>query len=210
MFARSLSRSLCPTLLSAVLALGLVGVALANDFTIQGTGGFSTSTGDVDNNLIGKGAVFSGRALVALSDQFLLGGGAHLAFYGGRSVPGFESVDFTDAGFRFNLDGGGLFYLLPKSAQLRPYIGGFLGWGILGWSYSPLATQATLVDSDAIGFLYFAPEVGLNLALSESVDLTFGARGLLSAYGDKTSENFVWDLDGGHFIEVFAGVGFSL
>lgn len=111
-----------------------------------------------------------------------------------------------------------MFYLVPRvdANKARPYIAGYGGFGGLAWSLKQKTDfidengNLKTLDSDGNGFLFIAAEAGIDILLSESVSIVGGARLVIAAYGDKTNEDVKFDIDGGHFIEFFLGLAFTL
>ena len=203
-----------PFLSRIAIVLGIVALAVSfvpasadAQVQIRGTVGFLTPTGDVKDMLLDGGVDFSGKVLFGLTDQVYLGGGGHLSLFGGQSDGG---VDITEGGGRFTMEGMVLVYLLPPDSSVRPYITGSMGFGALGWSYEDGAATVFGTEDDGIGFFYVAPGFGLEFPLSEDIALFGAGRFTLTGYGDETSEDFEWDLDGGHFVEVYGGLNFTL
>jgi hypothetical protein len=186
---------------------GLVGLlptsVVAGGFGIEGTSGFTSSTGDVNDQLTGPGFGFGGRLLVPISGRFSIFGGGHLSFFGGQDYQG-QSI--TDGALSFDLETGGEVFLLGETSDVRPFLAVAGGWGRLGWSYSDYATSVLLTDSDSIGFLFAAPEAGIDFGLGENLFLRVGGRYLFTRYSDETREHFVWDFNDGNFLELFGGI----
>ncbi len=119
----------------------------------------------------------------------------------------------------FAFEGGGAIYLIPRTAdnKVRPYVAGYVGWGALAWAWTdPVDITDTIgntktIDSDSNGFIYFAPEAGIELLLNESVSIVGGVRYLVTKYGDETNEGLDFsDADGGDFVDVYLGLSFTL
>ena len=195
-----------------VLALAILvvsaGTVRANDLILVGTGGVSIPTGEVGEDLIGPGVVFGGMLYVGLTNQVYVSGGGHLSVFGEGEIGG---TAVTDVGVSFTFDGGFLFYLVDRlQSQFQPYVAATAGFGVLAWDYTPAGQLAFGVSSDSNNFFYFAPEAGIALGLNELIDFRAGFRFLVTIYGDNTNEGFGWDLGGGHYAEIYAGMGFSL
>jgi hypothetical protein len=211
------TRILGPVALVLVVLAGVYTPAEANDFKISGTAGATIPMGDVKDLIVGPGVVFGGLVHVGLTSQFYLGGGGHIAIMGGQSDAGTAE---TDAGLYLSFEGGGLFYLLKPEAQVRPYIAGYVGWGILSWHWDDSVTleddlgNIKSIDSDSNGFIYFAPEAGIDIKIADDFSFLLGGRFMLTGWTDKTNEGLLWkwnDKDiGGNFVEIFAGMSFTL
>jgi len=197
--------------LLAVLASSYA-AAEGGDFLITATAGLTVPTGDIGSDLVGPGFVLGGLAHVGLTDRLYLGGGGHFAILGGQDSLG------TDGGVNFTFEGGAVFYFVPRveTNKIRPYIAGYAGWGLLGWSFQNGMTlvdgngNTKTIDSDSNGFLFVAPEVGIDILVSEYASIVAGARLLLATYGDTTHEDLKFDLDGGSYVDVFVGLAFTL
>ena len=197
------------------LALGvLFGVcagpldAVANTFVIQGASGLTISPGDVGDNLTGGGVLIGGRLGFAVNDMIMVFGGGGFSFLGGADVNG---VEVTDAAFLFTVEAGAVVYLIDRAtSDVRPYVGGALGLGGLGWSYSDLAAAFFGTDTDGIGLVFAAPEVGVEIGLGGDLSLGIGTRFLLTGYGDTTSEDFAWDFSDGHFWQLYGTLAIEL
>lgn len=181
--------------------------ASADGIILQGTAGLTLSPGEVGDDLTGGGFMVGGRVGFALNPRFTFFGGGHLSFLRGQDVGG---VTFTENAFVFDVEGGATFYLLDGAiSDTRPFVGAAIGFGALAWAYSDAAQIAGGVagipidDSDAIGFVYVAPEAGVEFGLGENLALGVGTRFMFTSYSDTTGDDFIWDFSDGHFWMLF-------
>jgi hypothetical protein len=196
------------TVLTCLLAF----VSPANgQVLLRGDLGFSGATGDVGDDLIGPGFLFGGGVYFAVDPSIYIGGGLDIVIHGGQEVDGGAvSVDFTDGAAVVTFEAGGLIYILPPENPARPFMGATIGRGALAWSYSDEAEWVTGEDSDGVGFFFFAPTAGIAFQASENLQVGGAARFVFTSYDDETTENWRFDLDGGHFIQLRAYLGILL
>lgn len=180
----------------------------AENLMLVGTGGFLGVTGDVGDNLTGNGVVIGGILYAGLTDNVYVSGGGHVSFLGGADIGG---ANLTTGALSVTGEGGVLVYLVDKKqSSVRPFFAGQTGIGILRWDYSPAAQRFAGVPDDWIAFLLFAPEFGLEIEINELLHFRGGGRFVVSIYRSETREQFDWDIDGGNFVEIYAGLGFTL
>ena len=178
--------------------------------------GFVSPTGEVGDNLVKGGLDFYGEVLFGVTEKIYIGGGGHLSVLGGQSVTDDggsgpqQSTPITDSGARLSIEGIGLIYLAQPDASVRPFLAAGFGFGALGWDYSPEATTVFATSDDVITFVYFAPTAGLEIPLSSNAGIFGSVRYSIVKYGDKTRENWLFELSGGNFLEISAGLSFAL
>ncbi len=176
---------------------------------LRGGMGLSAPSGDIGDDLLRSGGSFKGDVFFGLNETLYLGGSLHIALLGGqRAVYGDQgidigrsSVEITEGGALVAFEIGGLAYLANKTNPVRPFIGGTVGRGGLAWRYSWEAEQVFGTDADAVGFWFLAPQAGLSFPLNKNLALAGDTRFVLPRYDDQTSEGYIFNPDGGTFLE---------
>ena len=201
-------RLICGAILGALFLTLRADTPMARDLFVSVTAGFTKTTGDVDDNLVGNGLVLGGILYVGMTPQAFLSVGAHVSLFGGQDALG---VPFTESARSFTIEAGGLYYFVDRrEKQFRPFVKAQVGVGIVSWSFSLVGESVSLVGEDSNHFFFFAPEAGLEIGLTERMGLIGGARFLLTSYGNETAENVPWEFNDGDFFEIYGGVTFNL
>jgi hypothetical protein len=204
---KSLSTRFIP--LAAMVLFG-ASPSLASNILLRGTLGPTFPTGEVGDRLLGPGIDLGGGIYAGLDERIFVGLGGHLSLYTGQSATNnFVTEDYTNGGGGISFEVGLLVYVLKEEdTPLRIFLGGHAGLGAIGWDYSSERQAVVNVDSDGVGYGLLAPEAGIEVALGESAGLFASGRFEATFYGDKTSEDFLFDLDGGNFFVLQGGASF--
>lgn len=166
-------------------------------------GGASWVTGELGDYVSGDGRFFGAILCLGFGEQTF-------ATLGVRSgTLSSDSDDWRDPQY-LTVDGGVSYYLVERPThRLRPFLAGQVGTGRTRWGYSPTAQATTGVTDDAIVFFYIAPEIGLEVKVTDRFDVRGGARYMFSLYDSRTRENIDWTINGGNMAQVYAGIGFT-
>lgn len=199
----NIGRRMAATLMVCFVATFLVPAEAPAEVTLRLNSGYVSPSGDVGDMILDGGVDFGVAALAPLSENAMIGAAVHLSVLGGQSQRG---VEVTDSGGRFGIELLGQIYLAPPGGSVRPYVSGAIGYGAIGWDYTPNAQGVFQTGDDAIGYLSLTPGAGLDFPVNEQTGIYVEGRYSFAVYADETNEGYVWDLDGGHFLELLGGV----
>lgn len=168
------------------------GSSRAEGFFLEGRGGVGGLSGDA-GEAFEPGIVIAGLAGYELDGGVALEGEFSILIMDAES--GDASLAFDAAGY-LSILGGARVFLMPPEAPARLYLGGALGFSVLGWDYAPAGEALFGEDSDGVGAFSAMGKMGVRVAVSETVALGIDGRLIFNAWTDETAEGYAIDTDG--------------